>query len=283
MRNLGFEDYSLVGGAKSRGVAFAGFAHGLFLQDDRGIRLLKDIALVYDIDRRGDLTAALGLAQTHDERDGGVAWDDHIAWLFEDGAEPRGLLPTRDQGQSMRRCFSAQLSVVRFISENRVIVIPGAEPGVFVFDDGGTLLESFDARTFFADEGCDVPSEALLAETPYRVAWLSRRRVIDDVVSDDAGNVFFFVRNVGGRRGAEKEESGLRREGGTCWDLVHAYLEDLDEVTKYACAVESGRDDTRLHAALHGQRAALLLQDTMRQETGRPSELLEARLRAPGL
>lgn len=283
MRSLGFEDYSLVGGARSRGIVFAGFAHGLFLQDHRGIRLLKDIALVYDIDRRGTLTAALGLAQLYEGPDGGAAWEDHVAWLFEDGgSEPRGLLPTRDQGQSMRRCFGAQLSVVRFVSENRILVVPGAEPGVFVFDDNGTLLESFGAKTFFADEGCDVRSEALLAEVPYRLAWLSRRRVIDEVVSDDAGNVYFFVRHVPGPSDGE-EPSFAQRGGRVCWDLVHAHLDDLNDVTKVPCAVESGRTDTRLNADLRDQTAVILLQDAIHQEMGRPSVLFEARVRAPEL
>ena len=283
MRSLGFADYSLLGGATPGGIAFAGFAHGLFLQDESGIRLLKDIALVYDVDRRGDLTAALGLAQLSEDRDGGAAWEGHIAWLFGDGGgEARGLLPSRDQGQSMRRCFGAQLSVIRFISKNRVLVVPGVEPGVFVFDRSGALLESLDTKTFFADEGCEVPSEALLAEKPYRLAWLSRRRVIDEVVSDEAGNVYFFVRYVPGRNG-EREESTPQGDGSVCWDLVHAHMDDLDAVTRVVCAVESGLGDTRLRADLLGQRAAILLLDAIPQDIGRSSELLEARLRAPGV
>ncbi len=190
----GRQSYSRVGGASRGAVAVANGAFGVFLQEETGIRLLKDVEIVGDVDRRGRLTAAVGLARTEDR-----GWEDHIAWLFHDDEdEARALLPTRDAGLAMARCYQAGLSVVRFLSEDRLLVAPGAEPGLFVYDRNGLLLDSFNAELFSADTACEIGDErrVLLAQAPYRVAWLNERRVIDEIVADGVGNTFFFVRHV---------------------------------------------------------------------------------------
>ena len=108
------------------------------------------------------------------------------------------LLPTRDGGRGLELCRDAELSVVRFISEDRLLVIPGAEPGVFVYDGDGVFSDSLDAATFFAESGCDVePNEwgrSPLQDAYVRAEWLGPRRILDEVVADGAGNVYFFVR-----------------------------------------------------------------------------------------
>lgn len=194
----GFQSYSRVGGASSGGVAFAGGLFGVYLQNASGTTVLKPLEIVGDVDRRGHLTAAVGLSR----RSGGYRdgdWEDHISWLFEDGEEmPRGLLPTRDEGQGMGRCWEASISAIRFVSEELVLVVPGGEPGVFVYNRSGELVESLGAESFSADGGCEIGEEEslLLGEALYSLAWLSRRRVVDEIVSDGAGNVYFFVRNM---------------------------------------------------------------------------------------
>ena len=282
-----YADYSLVGGAVSDGIAFAGGAHGVFLQgadDEGGPELLKDVGLIHDLDRRGDLTAAVGLDrnQRPDRADGGSFWEPQIAWLFKDGDhEVRSLLPTRDQGESMSRCNSAGLSVVRFIAEDRVLVVPGAEPGLFVFDGNGTLVESLEAEALLADAGCDVEGRELLGERTYRLAWLGSRRVIDEVVADGSGNVYFFVRRLAdGRLDFGDGEDSPR--GRVCWDLLHARADDLRGIARTECAVESVFADARLRADLRGERAVILLEDGVAQNLGRPAEVFEARLTPPG-
>ena len=88
--------------------------------------------------------------------------------------------------------------MIRFISEDRLLVIPGAEPGVFVYDREGAFHDSLDAETFFAEGGCDVEANewgrSPLFDAYVRAEWLGQRRVIDEVVADGAGNVYFFVR-----------------------------------------------------------------------------------------
>ena len=77
-------------------------------------------------------------------------------------------------------------------------MIPGAEPGVFVYDRDGAFHDSLDAETFFAEGGCDVEANewgrSPLRDAYVRADWLGQRRLIDEVVADGEGNVYFFVR-----------------------------------------------------------------------------------------
>ena len=134
------------------GMAFTDLFSGIHLATEDGIDSLADLEHVGDLDRRGSLTAAVGLVRR--DTDG---WAEHAAWLIRDGEETaRGLLPTRDGGRGLELCSDAELSVIRFISDDRLLVIPGAEPGVFVYDRDGVFHDSLDAETFFAEGGCDV-------------------------------------------------------------------------------------------------------------------------------
>ncbi len=165
-----------------------------------------------DLDRRGSLTAAVGLIRTDDD-----GWAPYAAWLIEDGGgAPRGLLPTRDGGRALEACSVAELSVVRFVSDDRLLVIPGAEAGVFVYDRDGALRDSLDAATFFAESGCDNELDEFgsspLHDAYSRADWLGPRRIVDEVVADGAGNVYFFVRyGAESRRTAELDAAAGSR------------------------------------------------------------------------
>lgn len=205
----GFESYSRVAGGSTGSVAFAGGVFGVYLKSGRRFDTLKAIEIVGDVDRRGDLTAVVGLSRSED---GG--WEDHIAWLFKDEEpEPRNLLPTRDGGETMGHCWHAEVSVIRFISDERILVVPGLEPGVFVYDRSGELVESLGTDTFTADAGCGLEPEKgfMLGDAAFTVGWLARRRVIDEALADGSGNIYFFVRHVPGGPGSivmEPPESG---------------------------------------------------------------------------
>ncbi|MCY3964067.1 MAG: hypothetical protein OXG83_03420 [Acidobacteria bacterium] len=177
------------------GIAFADQFAGIHVANEDGIRGPVAIEFLGDLDRRGSLTAAVGLMRADED-----GWAPYAAWLVEDGGGlPRGLLPTRDGGRGLELCRDAELSVIRFISEDRLLVIPGAEAGVFVYGVDGVIHDSLDAATLFAESGCDVePNEwgrSPLSDAYVRADWLGPRRLIDEVVADGAGNVYFFVRH----------------------------------------------------------------------------------------
>ncbi len=186
-------DYGRLG-ASPLGLAFADLFGGVFVASDSGIDGPIDVEFLGDLDRRGPLTAAVGLMLG--DADG---WAPYAAWLIADGdGSPGGLLPTRDGGRGLELCRDAELSVIRFISADRLLVIPGAEAGVFVYDLDGALQDSFDAAAFFAESGCDFELDqwgsSPFSDAYERADWLGPRRIIDEVVADGAGNVYFFVR-----------------------------------------------------------------------------------------
>ncbi len=361
-------DYSRIAGTDPRDFVFADFVSGLYRRTEARVERLMPLEVVGDLDQHAATTVAVGLLR----RPGGK-WAEYSAWLIEDGGQPSGLLPTRDGGKGMSQCLEAELPTARFISPNRILVVPGAEPGVFVYTPEGVLKRSLDASLFSADDGCELEPEQrhLLADDGYRTAWLSRRRVIDEVVADDDGNAFLFVRHVprplaepmalDSRAGAAgivladaageasvlqgdaaqellqsagldemaalldavpdgsgdptsaepvtldprqaeallaalsdfqpppdavrqpPEEAPRRR---VCWDLIHARVDALEQVSTSPCAIETDRSDMRLRADLDGERLIVLLRaDLMRMLAGsnvEPSQAFEARLRAPG-
>lgn len=370
---VGTPDYSRIGGSDPRNFVFADFISGLYRHTETGVERLMPLELVGDLDRRAATTVAVGLLRGPDS-----SWGAYSAWLIKDGGEAGGLLPTRDGGNGMSWCMSAELPTVRFISPHRIMVVPGAEPGVFVYTPEGVLKRSLDASLFSADDGCEIEPEQqhLLDDDGYRTAWLSRRRVIDEVVADDNGNVFLFVRHVpeplaepplarskvldSGSgvvvAGAAGESSVLQGEavqellrsagiatlpgappgdrGGdsgdptsaqpaepvqldpeqaeallaalsdletlpesgqpprkelprtrVCWDLIHARVDALEQVSTGRCAIETDRSNMRLRADLDGERLIVLLRaDLMTALAGsnvEPSQAFEARLRSP--
>ncbi len=186
-------DYGRLG-TSAQGLAFADLFGGVFVTSEDGFDGPVDVKFLGDLDRRDSLTAAVGLMLG--DADG---WSPYAAWLIADGSgSPRGLLPTRDGGSGLERCRDAELSVTRFISDDRLIVIPGAEAGVFVYDVDGALQDSLDAAIFFAETGCDVElnewGNSPLNDAYARADWLGPRRIIDEVVADGGGNVYLFVR-----------------------------------------------------------------------------------------
>ncbi len=187
-----FQDYSRVGGASSGVLAFSSGSYGIYRHDASGTSASrKEMEIVGDLDRWGARTVAVGLSRGLDGE-----WEDRLAWLVAEDGTIRGILPRRTDESHW--FLAAELGVSRFISEDRVLVVPGLEPGVFVYDWSGRLRDTFRAERFFADDPwkIDPEIEFLLPVPPFFEAWLSQHRVIDEIVADRAGNVFFFVRHV---------------------------------------------------------------------------------------
>ncbi len=297
------------------GIAFTDLLSGIHLATEDGVDSPADLEHLGDLDRRGALTAAVGLVREDDD-----AWGPYAAWLIEDaGGVSRGLLPTRDGGHGLELCGDAELSVIRFIADDRLLVIPGAEAGVFVYDREGVLHDSLGTETFLAESGCDVEANewgsSPLSDAYARADWLGPRRIIDEVVADGEGNVYFFVRHgadgpaealaasdrkwlpggtpflVGFGAGVLNQQAINDRivasvpppTGRVCWDLVHAQVDDLRTVAMRPCVIESEFADTRLRADLRGDHAVLLLRGgALRGGDVRSGKAFEARLRPPG-
>ena len=194
-----YGNYSRLGGGSAGGLVFAGDLFGVYRQQGDRINALKaNVEIVGDLDHHAGWTVAAGLARRPEPSRGtGDIWEPYVAWLFDIEGGVRGLLPTRDGGVALDSCYPAELSVTRFVADDRVLVIPGAEPGAFLYGTDGMLRATIDLRALSASRpDCGPEQKPLLYEEEFRTAWFRRHRVIDEVAANGRGDVFFFVRHV---------------------------------------------------------------------------------------
>lgn len=192
-----YGDYSRLGGRTAGGLVFAGDLFGVYRQRGGRITALKaNLEIVGDLDHRGGWTVAVGLARRPEPSPGpeGI-WEPYIAWLLDAEGGVRGLLPARNGGVAMDACYPVELSVSRFVADDLALVIPGADPGAFLYGTDGMLRATVDLGKLSASRpDCGPEQKPLLYEEEFRTAWLTRHRVIDEVAANGQGDVFFFVR-----------------------------------------------------------------------------------------
>jgi len=186
-----FQDYARVGGISLGTAAFSSSVRGVSHGHGSGISYPKNLEIVGDLDRRNGLTAMVGLSRKPDGD-----WENLVSWLILDDGTVHGLLPRRTQ--TSHWLLALGLGVVRILPEQQVLIIPGLEPGVFVYEWSGELRDTVETDALFAESPwkIDPGQKELLTEPSWYTAWLSRHRVIDEVVADGRGNVYFFVRHV---------------------------------------------------------------------------------------
>lgn len=200
-----YGNYSRLGGGPAGSLVFAGDLFGVYRQRDGRITALKtNLEIVGDLDHRAGWTVAVGLSRQPEPSPGpDDIWEPYVAWLFDAEGGVRDLLPTGDGGVALDSCYPVELSLSRFVADDLVLVIPGAEPGVFLYGTDGTLLGALDVGAFSASRpDCGPEQKPLLYEKEFRIAWLGRHRVIDEVVANGEGDVFFFVRHMDGGEAA---------------------------------------------------------------------------------
>ncbi|MCY3968841.1 MAG: hypothetical protein OXG74_02825 [Acidobacteria bacterium] len=212
-----YGNYSRLGGGPAGNVVFAGDLFGVYRQRDGRITALKtNLEVVGDLDQRDGWAVAVGLSRLPEPTPGpDDIWEPYIAWLFDAEDGILGLLPTRDGGVALDACYPVELSVGRFVADDLVLVIPGAEPGVFVYGTDGVLRGAMGVGAFSASRpDCGPEQKDLLYEGKFRIDWLSRHRVIDEVAANGEGDVFFFVRHVdGGEPVASASTNGSQAPG----------------------------------------------------------------------
>lgn len=194
-----YGDYSRLGGGAVGALVFAGDLFGVFRQRDGRVTALKaNLEIVGDLHHRDGLTVAVGLARQPRPSPGpDDIWEPYIAWLIDAEGGVRGLLPTRDGGVAMDVCYPVELSISRFVVDGVVLVVPGAEPGAYLYGTGGALREVLDLKAFSTSRpDCGPELKPLLREQAFRTDWLNRHRFIDEVAANGEGDVFFFVRHA---------------------------------------------------------------------------------------
>ena len=241
-------DYGRVAYSKS-GTIFSGALFGFqSLKQGRSL-FIGDFVLVGDLDRSESTSLVVGLrdgaSEETKDRYGG-----YVAWLVADGEEPKGLIPTMDAGRGLDWCAGAELPVGRFVGADRVVVVPGAEAGAYVYSTSGELVESLSLATLGVDEGCRIEREQMfaLSNEDYVATWLSHRTVVDEIVSDGEGSFWLFVRRV-----------DTNRAKPVCWDLVAARAGASGWLDRQPCVISSENLAARLRADLREDRLVVVL------------------------
>ena len=202
-----YGNYSRLGGESASGLVFAGDLFGVYRQRDGRITALKaNLEIVGDLDHRDGWTVAVGLARQPEPSPGPAdIWEPYVAWLFDGEGGVRGLTPTRDGGAALDSCYPVEPMIGRFVTDDLILVIPGAEPGAFLYGTDGLLRQAADLGAFSASRAdCGPAQKPLLPEEEFRTAWLRRHRVIDEVAANGQGDMFFFVRHVEDKEAAAR-------------------------------------------------------------------------------
>lgn len=170
-------------------------------------------ATTIDIEVLGDRVFILGANRDGKGRwapEGAIAWTGTLSMALRD---LRPLLSSAKSGTTppalgVAYCGPLEMGVIRTISDNEVLVIPGVEPGAYVFDRNGRLLRTFDTRGLGFLDRCDIGREqaGLFArDMKARMRWRNRERVLDEIVVIH-GRPALIVRHV--------------VKGRTIWDLI---------------------------------------------------------------
>ena len=157
-------------------------------------------ALVMDVDVQGDRIVVLG-ADTDDTgtwaADGGLAW---IGTMEGEKLE-LSLLALSDKGrgsQSVARCHFLESGAVRFLPDGSILVVPGVESGVYLYDRRARLIRTWQTEPLGILDDCPFDAEQtsqMAGDPAARWAWLNRFRTVEDIVPA-AGEPALLVRSV---------------------------------------------------------------------------------------
>lgn len=244
-------------GRSGRFIAAADLAFGMrWLGTDPGDAIVSQaIEYVADLDVHGDRLLVAGLRR---DENGQLGADGAFAWTgsFADGAL-RPVLPFTNRA-AIENCAGFHLATVRFLSDGSFVIVPGAEPGVYLYDAQGRLKRNFATEALNLVGDCELTREEqslLSTDAGARQRWINRRRIIDEVVELPSGPAL-IVRT--------------RDEHVTRWELV-----PLATGEPRPLPVTSASPWAHVAADARGGRIALLLADRVAErEGGRPPRLV---------
>ncbi|HEX4959966.1 MAG TPA: hypothetical protein VF173_03940 [Thermoanaerobaculia bacterium] len=206
-----------------------------------------DFDTLTDLDVAGDRLLVLGLRRPGK---GKLAADGAIAWTAKLGRKLTDVRPVHFSvsgagAHDMDACADMHMGKVRFLSGGSFVIVPGAEPGIFLHDSLGKLIRTWQADAIGFDAGCPISEQEMYrysADVISRYQWLNQRSVLDDVLPLPGG-IGFLVR--------------IRSHELTSWQLK--LLSPEGQVTVYGIPVTSPSPYARLAGDVRGDRIAFLL------------------------
>lgn len=204
------------------------------------------VEYVADLDLREDQILLIGVRR---EDRGALAPDAAIAWqgtlATEVELQPVQRSAAGRGAASMQDCALVDLSQVRFLSDGSFLIVPGVDPGIYLYDRNGALAEAWDTSRLGIDTGCPPHHEqrpSLAADPAARTRFLSSRRVVDDILPLTDGPAL-VVRSVTGE--------AVR------WEVVR--LTEASAPLQVVRLPFAGRAGDRLKADVRGDRVAMLI------------------------
>jgi hypothetical protein len=155
---------------------------------DNPTRLEDEFETIEALDLRDDRLAIIGTRRDEQQRfapEGAIAW---IGSLDKKLSDLKPLLydALGAGAPMMNRCSGTHLGAVRFLSDGTVIVVPGVQPGVNLYDGSGKLLRTWETATLGIDTDCGTLTEQqgyyFAAHHVVRDAWLNQRRTLDAIL-----------------------------------------------------------------------------------------------------
>lgn len=206
-----------------------------------------DFVSIVDLDASGDRLLVLGQRRDEEGRfapDGALAW---IGTLGEPVDDWKVLQLSVDGpgAANMDACAILELGAVRFLDDGSFLLVPGVQPGIFLYDPQGRLVRTWDSDELGFHAGCGIsePQKYRLSADPdARQDWIDGRRILDEILPLPSGPGL-VIRS--------------REQGLTTWELV--VLGSGGSTHRYRIPFESPSHRTRLRGDVRGSRLALLV------------------------
>ena len=213
----------------------------------------QDFAYAVDLDVQGDQLIVLGARREGMEfaPDGVIAWRTTLAG---DSLELKPAFYSTD-GPHVRRmndCACLDTGAVRFFRDGSYVLVPGVEPGIYLYNDQGTLIRTWDTQALGIDADCRMEEEQALqisAEPELRIQWLSNHVVVEEVL-DLGGKIALILRQ--------------EQEGTIHWSLMTLGLDGSHRIIPLP--VTSKTPGMRLDGDARGGRLAVVLHNPYRME-----------------
>ncbi len=239
--------------ASSRFLVAAGPALSLtWRRLDDPARVEQAFEGIQAIDVRDNRLAILGVRRDEQRevgKDGAIAWTGSLDKQLED-LKPFFYDIAGPGAMAMRRCIVTPLGAARFLADGSLVVVPGVQPGVYLYDLQGKLVRTWDSASLGMDADCLSLSEqeatGLIGRAVDRYTWLNRRQTVDTLLPLDQGPGL-VVRRV---------ESGRTR-----WDLK--LLRHDGSIETYAIPIEGSNEFFHLRGDARSGRIVFLLNETV--------------------